>query len=209
MPGVCYNDYVMVNFIAYLKAFLTAVPVAILFISATHAQDDPQGPAPGSDLRAAGTWDLLALLATPGLEGWQDVEAKLRVEWARSGSHAMDLLLERAHESTESGDLAAALDHATALTDHAPQFAEGWNALAVVYFQTGAYGPAMGALERTLALNPDHYDALAGLGTILRETGDNEGALKAYLASASIHPHRPEISAVIEELETLLAGTTI
>ena len=81
----------------------------------------------------------------------------------------MDLLLQRGQEAMEAGDLDAAIEHFTALTDHAPDFAEGWNARATAFFQDERYGPALADIERTLALNPDHFGALMGLAMILEQ----------------------------------------
>lgn len=208
----------MVNFLAHLKAFLTASPVIIALMGmnslfylqfATPASAQDGGGQMGVTARGAGIDDLLALLATPDLAAWEDVEAKIRVEWARSGSHSVDLLLKRALDALEAGKGQVALEHATAMTDHAPDFAEGWNTLAKAYFQAGYYGPALDALQRTIALNADHYEAFAGLGTILGDLGDEDAALQAFRASAAIHPHQPHISATINELEARTGGEKI
>ena len=208
----------MVNFFTYLKAFLTAIPLTIALIcvfpiglpQVAYAQDTERlDESRQIATKSMGIDDLLTLLATPDLEGWEDVEAKIRIEWSRSGSHSMDLLLLRAQEALNAAEGQAALEHATALTDHAPDFAEGWNVLAMAYFQSGYYGPALDALQRTVTLNPDHFEALSGLGTILVELGDEAGALKALKASHAIHPHRPHISASIDELEARLGGEKI
>lgn len=153
--------------------------------------------------------DLLTLLATPELAGWEDVEAKIRVEWSRSGSHSVDYLLKRAGEALDADDLQAAVEHATAMTDHAPEFAEGWNTLAKAYYHSGYYGPALDALERTIALNPAHFEAYFGLGVILEEMGEPEEALRAFHASAAIHPHQPHISGAIEDLDARTGGEKI
>ena len=136
--------------------------------------------------------ELDRLFAT--LQGASAAEA-VRIEsdiwriWSRSGSAAMDLLLERGRKAAEQGDFEAALDHLTALTDHAPDFAEGWNARATVFFQIGAYGPAIADLQRVLALNPRHFGALSGFGMILEEIHRPAQALEAYRAAWTLHPH--------------------
>ncbi|WP_228849195.1 tetratricopeptide repeat protein [Halocynthiibacter styelae] len=177
------------------------------FISAAHAQDG--GAMVRPDAEGTGINDLLTLLTTPDLEGWEDVEAKIRVEWSRSGSHSVDYLLHRAIEAMETDNMQAALEHATALTDHAPEFAEGWSMLAKAYFHSGYYGPALDALQRTVALNPAHFEAFSGLGVILDEMGEPEAALRAFQTSAAIHPHQPHISGAIEDLEARTSGEKI
>jgi len=84
---------------------------------------------------------------------------------------AADLLLSRAKIAIDAGDQKAAMGYLTALTDHAPEFAEGWNLSAVTLFNMGKIGPALAALERTLALEPRHFQALEGLVLIFDDAG--------------------------------------
>ncbi|MDF0600379.1 tetratricopeptide repeat protein [Psychromarinibacter sp. C21-152] len=152
---------------------------------------------------------LLAELADPDTGNWEQVERKIRLEWSKSGSPAMDLLLMRGRDAIEDGDLDLALDHFTALTDHAPDFAEGWTSRASVYFQKELYGPALHDLGRALTLNPNHFEALSGLAVILEETGNREDALEAWRMVADLHPHRPETQAAIERLEKEFGGSSL
>jgi tetratricopeptide (TPR) repeat protein len=106
----------------------------------------------------------------------------------------------------QAGDMEAAIGHLTALTDHAPDFAEGWNARATAYFQAGEYGPSIEDIGRTLTLNPRHFGALSGLGMIFEQLGDEERALEAYKAALAIHPQMEGIKDTVERLETEAAG---
>lgn len=134
------------------------------------------------------------------------IEREIWAEWSKSGSAAMDLLLERGRAAMQAGDLAAAIEHLTALTDHAPDFAEGWNARATAYFQTGEYGPSISDIGRTLTLNPRHFGALSGLAMILEEIGDPAGALEAYKAALAINPHLDGVDEAVERLKAEAAG---
>jgi tetratricopeptide (TPR) repeat protein len=134
------------------------------------------------------------------------IEREIWAEWSKSGSPAMDLLLQRGRDAMAEGDLEAAIDHLTALTDHAPDFAEGWNALATAYFQAGDYGPSIQEIARTLSLNPRHFGALSGLGMIFEELGDEARALEAYRAAQAIHPHLQNVGEAIERLEAAAEG---
>lgn len=156
--------------------------------------------------------DLDALfrdLAREDLQDWQSVETEILREWSRSGSPAMDLLLERGRRAMEAGDLTAAIEHFTALTDHAPDFAEGWNARATAYFHAGLFGPSLADIQRTLTLEPRHFGALSGLGLILESTGREERALEAWRMAHAIHPHSPGINDAIERLERQVSGTDL
>lgn len=152
---------------------------------------------------------LFERLRQPELPEWQTVESEIWLAWSRSGSPAMDLLLERGREAMQAGDHAAAIEHLTALTDHAPDFPEGWNARATAYFQAGELGPSLADIRRTLMLEPRHFGALSGLGLILEELGENGRALEAWRAADAIHPHSPGIDQAIERLERQVSGTDL
>ncbi len=178
------------------------VAVAALLVLPLSADEAPQ---PELDAAEA----LLAELAEPDQERWQRLERQIQRIWSRSGSAAADLLLQRGREALRTGDTRAAIEHLTALTDHAPDFAEGWHARATAYFMADQYGPAMADIQRTLALNPRHYAALSGLGVIFEDLGIHDRALEAYREAQAIHPHRPDITRAVERLELKLDGTPL
>lgn len=153
--------------------------------------------------------ELFTELRQPELEDWRGVEEQIWAEWSRSGSPALDLLLDRGRDALEAGDTQAAIEHFTALTDHAPAFAEGYNSRATAYFQADMYGPSLSDIETTLALNPRHFGALAGLAMILEALGYDSEALSAYRAVSAIHPHRPNVQEAIDRLEAGLAGAEL
>lgn len=153
--------------------------------------------------------ELFVQLRAPDLENWESVEQEIWKEWSKSGSPAMDMLLERGREAMAEADFDSAIGHLTALTDHAPEFAEGYNARATAYFQADLYGPSIRDIEMTLALNPRHFGALSGLGMILEQLGLYQDALTAYQAVIAIHPHRPNVKEAVERLEGKVGGTDI
>jgi len=152
---------------------------------------------------------LLADLADPATENWESVERQIRTEWSKSGSAAMDLLYQRGQKALEEDDLEAAIEHLTALTDHAPEFAEGWNARATALFRKKLYGPAIQDLQRALALNPRHFGAITGLAVILQDTGFEKEALEAWREVYALHPHRPEMIEAMDALEAKVGGQTL
>jgi len=153
--------------------------------------------------------DLLAQLANPATENWEQLENQVIDQWSRSGSRSADFLLQRGRDALEDEDYKAALEHFTALTDHAPDFAEGWSMRATVFFQMDELGLAIEDIGRALALNPQHFGALNGLGVILEQLDKNKAALAAYRAAYAINPHRENLSEAIERLEKSVDGVNI
>jgi tetratricopeptide (TPR) repeat protein len=181
---------------AFFKCAVTALFISLTSAVPLHAETE-------------GLERYFEELADPDYQGWPRAESDIRRAWSRSGSAAMDLLLKRGEEALDAGDTAAAIEHLTALTDHAPDFAEGWNARATAFFLAGEFGPSLADIARTLALEPRHWGALAGLGAILDEMGNPEGALKAFRRSYALHPHQQDVKDAIDRLEKQLAGIAL
>ncbi len=137
------------------------------------------------------------------------LERQLQAIWSKSGSAAMDLLLKRGRDALDVEDIDAAIEHLTALTDHAPEFAQGWSVRARAYFAADLLGPALLDLETALALNPNNYNAILGLAAILETFGDSELAYEAYLRVQAIHPHHEAATEAIERLKPHVMGKTL
>jgi len=148
-------------------------------------------------------------LAGATIEDAPRIEREIMQEWSKSGSPAMDLLLQRGNDALLAGDFEAAIDHFTALTDHAPDFAEGWNGRAQALYQAGLYGQAVEDVGRVLTLNPHHFGAIAGLAAMFEEMDRPEQALEAYRAAFAIHPHLAGVSEAIQRLEAESEGQEI
>ncbi len=134
---------------------------------------------------------------------------EIDLELSHSGSPAMDLLLKRGEDALSTGDIQAAIGHLTALTDHAPDFAEGWHARALAYMHAGLYGPALADLEHALALRPRHFRAIYSLGVIFEELSQPKKALEAYRKVQAIHPYYEGLSMAIERLNPEVGGEDI
>nr|WP_165197353.1 hypothetical protein [Pseudohalocynthiibacter aestuariivivens] len=137
------------------------------------------------------------------------IASEIQLEQSKSGSAAMDLLLKRGRDAMEAGDFDLAIEHLTALTDHAPDFAEGWHARAIAYARVELYGPALGDVERVLALNPRHFDAIASLGALLEEVGQDQLAHEAYTQVLAIHPYFEDVTTALGRLDAELGGSDI
>ncbi|MEQ9695440.1 tetratricopeptide repeat protein [Shimia sp. SDUM112013] len=134
---------------------------------------------------------------------------EIQLEWSKSGSATADYLLKRGRDAMERGDTTAALEHLTALVDHAPDFAEGWVTRAGVYFHAGLLGPAVHDLEQALALNPQHFEAIIGLATLFEMIDRPDEAYEAYLQVKAIHPAHPDVTEALQRLAPLVKGQTL
>lgn len=153
--------------------------------------------------------DPYAELADPATEHWERLEREIFAEWERSGSDALDFLLLRANDAIEDGDYPAAVRHATALIDHAPDFAEGWAVRALAWYSQEEFGLALYDLRAAIALNPRQFVAIGGLGVILEQLGEDKAALDAYREAARLNPHREDVTEAIERLEPLVGDIDI
>lgn len=130
-------------------------------------------------------------------------------EWSKTGSPAMDLLLKRGREALEAGDSRTAIEHLTALTDHAPEFAEGWHLRAIAFANSERYGPALDDLSRALALNPHNFNAMYSLGSVLEEVGYPDLAEEAFMRAASIHPHSEDVTKALDRVARETGGADL
>ena len=152
---------------------------------------------------------LLAELARPDQQRWRRIERQIMREWSRSGSAAVDYLFQRGQQALRAGQPRAAIDHFSAAIDHAPDFAEAWNARASAWFMDNRFGLSMADLEQALARNPHHFGALAGMGTILEQVGELERAREVYAASHALNPHRQSVREALDRLDLALGGRAL
>ena len=165
-------------------------------------------PVPGS-AQEADLDDLFDALRDAGPEAARVIEGRIWAEWSRSGSPTIDLLLERGQDALQEENPVLAVEHMTALIDHAPNFAEAYNVRATAFFQQGLYGPSLEDIRQALVLNPRHFVAMSGLGLILEELGRIEEALAVWREVVSIHPHQQGAQDAIQRLEREAEGTAL
>ncbi|MCV2891527.1 tetratricopeptide repeat protein [Lentibacter sp. XHP0401] len=151
---------------------------------------------------------LTALKEAKGPEAAQ-IARDIEIRWSASGSASANLLLKRGEDALDAQEPQVALDHFTALTDHAPAFAEGWHGRARAFFAMGEYGLALEDLKQTLALNPQHFGAIYGLGAILEQIEKPEEAYDAYKILLNLYPAHEKALQAIARLEPSLNGTRL
>ncbi len=137
------------------------------------------------------------------------IERQIINEWEKSGSAAMDLLLRRGKDALEDGQPDVAVEHFSALVDHAPDFAEGYYGRASSYYALGLTGPALDDIQQVLRLNPRHFEAMGGLAAVMEELGRPEDALEIYRLILDIHPQSAIALEANERLALQLEGQAL
>jgi len=154
--------------------------------------------------------DLFGQLATAeSPEAAARIESEIYNEWSKSGSPAVDLLLQRGQDAIDAGDSVLAAEHFTAAIDHAPAFAEAFHGRATAYYLSGQIGPALDDLRQTLVLNPHHFPAMRGFAIILEELGRQKEALEVYHQIQVINPEDASVNDAADRLELALGGRAL
>jgi len=129
--------------------------------------------------------------------------------WLKSGSDTVDVLMSRALTLVQDNNYDQAIEILDSVTSIAPDYSEGWNQRATLFFLKEDYGRSLKDLRQVLALEPRHFKAINGLALILQELGDKSAALKAYRKALQVHPHLGGASQAIKELEREVEGQGI
>jgi len=137
------------------------------------------------------------------------IEGQIWALWQASGSDTTDLLLSRVDEFLREDASGPAINLLNEVVSLSPDYAEGWNKRATAYYLQDDYKAALQDVERTLRLEPRHFGAWSGLGTILLGLGEDARALQAYKRALQINPHLADIAREAERLELTVKGRGI
>lgn len=121
--------------------------------------------------------------------------------WASNDSPTAELLLRQAVAAMNAHEYDASEKTLIQLVETYPNFAEGWNKRATLYFMQGRNDASLIDIEHVLELEPRHFGALAGKAMILRAQGKNLDALKVLRETRSINPYMESVLQAIKDLE--------
>jgi tetratricopeptide (TPR) repeat protein len=154
--------------------------------------------------------DLYAHLAAAG-DAEEATKAAQAIErlWLTPGSDSVSVLMERAVNAANEKNFDLALKMLDAVVAIAPDYAEGFNRRAYVYYLKDDVGRALADLRRTLALDPNHFKALDGLAQILKELGEKKAAFDVYRKLIEVHPFWQPAEQALRELSRDVEGQGI
>jgi tetratricopeptide (TPR) repeat protein len=177
------------------------------------APPGPDDPAPAEKPKVDRTHNLeflfQALKAAPDRETARLVESRIWAQWLASGSDTADLLMTRVRTAIEQKDPDLAMKLLDAIVELKPDYVEGWNRRATLFFEQHDYGRAMSDLAHVLTLEPRHFGALTGLGMILQDVGDDKQALQVLRRALDVDPHLDKVPEMVKTLTEKVEGRDI
>ncbi len=191
------------------STFVCAVLLALSAPAFAQSAPPATAPAPAPTQREQLDELFSRLAAAKDSDETAGIVAMIDRLQLRSGSATSDLLMQRAVATMERGDYSVSLSLLDAIVDLQPDWAEGWNKRATARYLSGDAKGAVADIAQTLARNPRHLGALAGLGMILEDSGQREQALRAYQRALEIAPHWTPIVEAEARVKAALAGQAL
>jgi tetratricopeptide (TPR) repeat protein len=131
-------------------------------------------------------------------------EQGLWLLWSRSGNAEIDRLMALGSQAMQAGRHSEAIGVFSRIIETKPEFAEGWNRRATVYYLAGQYDKSIADCHEVLKRNPRHFGALSGMGQIYVQLEDYENALRWYRRALEVNPNMLGVEMNIRLLEEKL-----
>src|SRR6201985_796738 len=199
-------------------ALIAAMPVAALAQSAGAAPAKQQKKLPeapgklpkvGADRTRGIDFLLGALKAAPDEASAKHVEARIWAIWMQTPSDTAALLMVRAKAAMDAQKLDVALKLLDAVIKLRPDYTEAWNRRATVYYLQNDYARSLQDIEQVLVREPRHFGALAGLGMIMQDLGDDKRALDAFRKALAVNPYLDKVPELVKTLSEKVEGRDI
>ena len=131
-------------------------------------------------------------------------ETSLWQVWSRSGDPQIDALFRLGLEQMREGAAPAAIQTFTSIIEKKPEFAEGWNKRATIYYLVGEYDKSLRDCDEVIRRNPQHWGALAGYGQIYLALDKPDLALDYFQRALKVNPNLRSVEAAVAELKRLV-----
>ena len=150
-----------------------------------------------------------ALKIAPDDASAKAIEDRIWALWMVSGSDTCNLLMGRAKAAADGKDYGLAVKLLDAVIELRPDYAEGWNRRATVYYLQNDYQRSLEDIEQVLVREPRHFGALAGLGMIMQDLGDDKRALDAFRKALAVNPYLDKLPEMVKTLTEKVEGRDI
>lgn len=116
-------------------------------------------------------------------------EASIWQIWNRSGDPEIDKLFAQGVQQMQAAALDDALTTFNEIVSRKPDFAEGWNKRATIYFLRGQYEKSLADCDEVFKRNAQHFGALSGAGQIHLQLGNPRRALEFFRRAVEVNPN--------------------
>jgi len=148
---------------------------------------------------------LVETLRDPDAEVSTQAEQSLWQIWGRSGDPDVDAMYQRGVDQMNERDFGDAIETFSRIIQKKPDFAEGWNKRATIYYLVGEYEKSLADCEEVLRRNPVHFGVLSGFGLNYLQLSKPEQALDYFERALAVNPNLGQIQAAVEALKQFLA----
>lgn len=207
---------------AILLVALSAAASSLACAPLACAQDAPRAapkpklPEPPAKLPKVGAdksrgLDFLfgALKAAPDDISARHVEARIWAVWLQTSSDTVALLMSRSKAATDAHQNEVALKLLDSVIKLRPDYVEAWNRRATLYYLQNDYARSLADIQQVLVREPRHFAALAGLGMIMQDLGDDKRALDAFRKALDVNPHLEKVPELVKTLTEKVEGRDI
>jgi tetratricopeptide (TPR) repeat protein len=150
-----------------------------------------------------------ALKVAPDATSAKAIEDRIWAVWVVSSSDTCNLLMSRVKTAVDAEKLDLAIQLLDAVVELKPDYVEGWNRRATIFYMKKEYGQALADIGQVLAREPRHFGALAGLGAILQDIGEDKPALEAFRRALAVDPHLEGVADKVKTLTEKVEGRDI
>ena len=203
-----------------VAAVMTAVPVM------AFAQNDPRVipppeqqkklpeapsklPKVGADRTRGLDFLFGALKAAPDEASAKHVEARIWALWMQTPSDTAMLLMVRAKAAMDAQKADVALKLLDSVVKLRPDYIEAWNRRATLYYLKNDYTRSLEDIQQVLIREPRHFGALAGLGMIMQDLGEDKRALEAFRKALAVNPYLEKVPELVKALTEKVEGRDI
>jgi len=181
-----------------------------------QALDAVAQPDPAARLAAVDRLAEIGLMVDAGrvIERLGDTDPRVRVAaqgaiwriWSRSEDPQIDKLFAQGVEQMQRSALDDALTTFNEIVRRKPDFAEGWNKRATIYFligqnETSLLDKSLQDCDEVFKRNPQHFGALSGAGQIHLQLGHPRRALEYFRQAVQVNPNLDGPAQMIPQLE--------
>lgn len=150
-----------------------------------------------------------ALKAAPNARIAKQIEKRIEATLAITESDTANLLMVRVQAVMAAREFKTAQQLLDSIIEINPRHTEAWARRATLHFVQKDIYRSLADLRVVLAQEPRHYQALAGLGIILEELGEDKRALEALRRALEINPHLDNVPDMVRRLKLKVEGREI